>query len=196
MNKSILTHLLFGAMLALHATGMESDQWRQDLQALIALDTQSGDSIQGLDIDRDGIRDDVEAYVKRKYKNDAFQRDLFLEAAKKIQHILSLPKNAPLDEHKKLDRDLLSLYTCRDYILYRNGTKDMEKALVDKTLFKAKVLNTKERFSAYVAHKQKLPKSFYDLTEDALKRDKTECLQRYSRYQNPDIKAQVSLNVQ
>ncbi|OQX74929.1 MAG: hypothetical protein B6D59_00615 [Campylobacteraceae bacterium 4484_4] len=195
MKRSLILHLFLGSLIVIQAAGTQPQQWIEDLQTMIALDTQKENSIAGLDINQNGIRDDVERYVNDKYKKDAFQRDLFLDAARKIQKIITLPREAPLKLHERLDRELLSLYTCRDYILYRNESADIEKELVDKTLFKAKVLNTKERFNAYVQHKQMLPKSFYDLTDDALKMGKTRCQQRYSRYRNSDAKAaKVTLN--
>ncbi len=197
MKRSLILHLFLGSLIFSQASDVQPQQWIADLQTMIALDTQKENSIGGIDIDRNGIRDDVERYVRLKYKHDPFQRDLFLDAAQKIQKIITLPKTAPKKLHEELDRELLLLYTCRDYILYRNENTNIEKELVDKTLFKAKVLNTKERFNAYVQHKQMLPKSFYDLTEDALKMGKIRCQERYSRYHNDDAKPpKVTLNTQ
>ena len=92
-------------------------------------------------------------------------------------------------EHIRLDRELLDIYTCRDYILYRNESKDIENELLNKTLFKGKVLNTPARLKAYIEHKKILPANFDELTEEELISDKKSCLALYYSYQNSDQKS-------
>ncbi len=183
MKKFIASVLLFGGLSLLLAdqSSVKQNQfgWILDLETLVKLDSQREDTIQGRDINSNGIRDDVESYVEKKFGHDRFQKEMFLEAAQKIQQIITLPKETSVKEHLKLDKELLSLYTCRDYILYRENEDQIEQEMLNKTLFKAKVLNTEERLSAYIEHKKMLPMNFDDLTKDRLKSEKNECLARY-----------------
>ncbi len=197
MKKFIATLLLFGGCSLLFAAeqGVKQNNkfgWIFDLETLVKLDSQKEDSLEGRDIDSNGIRDDVESYVEQKFENDPFQKEMFLEAAQKIQEIITLPKNTSVKKHLKLDKELLSLYTCRDYILYREKEDQIEQEMLNKTLFKAKVLNTKERLSAYIEHKKMLPMNFDDLTKDRLKSEKNECLARYRSFSNEEGDSIVS----
>ena len=164
-------------------------QWLEDLQTLVRLDTQRANTLTGKDLNANGVRDDVEEYVKQKFHDDPFQEQLFMEAAQKIQQILSLPETSSVEEHRKLDKELLSLYTCRDYILYRDNEANIEQEMLNKTLFKARVLNTQERLSAYIEHKKKLPMHFSDLSSTQLRAEKNACLARYRAFSDSDTHA-------
>ncbi len=193
MKKSILLTALLAISTALFATESTSVRssmnWLNDLQVLVELDTQRDDTLSGKDLNSNGVRDDVEEYVHQKFHKDPFQEALFMEAAKRIQQIITLPKESTQQEHLKLDKELLSLYTCRDYILYRDNEENIEQEMLNKTLFKAKVLNTEERLSAYIEHKKMLPMDFSDLTSDQLKSEKASCLARYRSFRNEDTHA-------
>lgn len=193
MKKSIL----FTTLLALSTTLIAAPQsmakgsmnWLEDLQVLVDLDTQRDDTLSGKDLNDNGVRDDVEEYVKQKFHKDPFQEALFMEAAKRIQQIITLPKETSEEMHLELDKELLSLYTCRDYILYRENEENIDQEMLNKTLFKAKVLNTEERLSAYIEHKKKLPMDFTDLSSQQLKKEKSACLARYRAFRNEDTHA-------
>lgn len=193
MRKVYFT-LIFISSLLLQANEVETsnNQWLQDLQVLVKLSSANVNAIKGNDQNSNGVRDDVEAYVLSKYENDPFQKDMFFSAAKKIQEIITLPASTSLDRHVTLDRELLEIYTCRDYILYRNESENIDQELLNKTLFKGKVLNTPERLKAYIEHKKKLPLEFDALSEQELMQDKKSCLARYYSYDNPKEKS-VSL---
>ncbi len=196
MKKIILWILVFGSLHTLIGDNIESKMqfnWLNDLEALVRLDTQRDDTIKGRDINNNGIRDDVEDYVKQKYKDDPFQKGIFLKAAQKIQTILTLPKDASPKTHWILDRQLLSYYTCRDYILYRQNEKNIDKEMLSKTLFKGKVLNTKERLEAYIEHKKKIPINFDDLSTNELKREKQNCLSLYQAFIDKESPKNISL---
>jgi hypothetical protein len=190
MKKFFSTLLLMGSLLTVNATdkdlSLSDQQWLKDLKVLVSLSNNSVDAISGIDNNNNGVRDDVENYILSKYSHDPFQRDMFFKAARKIQEIISLPLNGVIDEHIRLDRELLSIYTCRDYILYRNEVKNIDKELLNKTLFKASVLNTPERLKAYIEHKKILPSNFDELTESELMKDKKSCLALYYSYKNLD----------
>ena len=193
MKKSIFFTLMIGMGTALFAQSTanikQSMQWLEDLETLVRLDTQRADSISGKDMNANGVRDDVEEYVVQKFHDDPFQEALFMEAAQKIQKIITLPEESSVEEHLKLDKELLSLYTCRDYILYRDNEANIEQEMLNKTLFKARVLNTEERLSAYIEHKKKLPLHFSDLNDKQLKQEKNACLARYRAFNEPDTHA-------
>ncbi len=178
------------ALFAQNTANIKSSmQWLDDLETLVKLDTQREDSLSGKDLNANGVRDDVEEYVVQKFHDDPFQEELFMEAARKIQRIITLPKESSVDEHLKLDKELLSLYTCRDYILYRDNEANIDQQMLNKTLFKARVLNTEERLSAYIEHKKKLPLHFSDLSDQQLRQEKNACLARYRAFSNPDMHA-------
>ena len=195
--KKFISLLIISGVLSLLFAGQKSVEknkfsWIVDLETLVKLDSQRDDTLQGRDINANGIRDDVESYIEQKFDHDKFQKKMFLEAAYKIQQIITLPKSASVKEHVKLDKELLSLYTCRDYILYRENEDQIEQEMLNKTLFKAKVLNTQERLSAYIEHKKILPLDFDDLTKDQLKNDKNECLARYRSFLNEEKNSVIS----
>ncbi len=186
MSRLFFTLAVTGSLLSLNASNKEivGQQWLSDLQVLVGLSSQRVDALKGLDKNRNNVRDDVEAYILSKYADDEFQRDMFFKAAQKIQLIISLPKNSEIEERIKLDRELLDIYTCRDYILYKNESENIEEELLNKTMFKGKVLNTSDRLRAYIDHKKVLPLNFSELSKDELKRDKESCLTLYESYDN------------
>jgi len=190
MRKLFFTLVLIGSLFTLNATEKElnpvNQQWLEDLKVLVSLSEKKVDLLSGVDKNTNGVRDDVERYILSKYMDDPFQRDMFFTAAKKIQEIISLPLNGVIDEHIRLDKELLEVYTCRDYILYRNESEDIENELLNKTLFKGKVLDTPQRLKAYIEHKKVLPSNFDELTEKELIADKKSCLSLYFSYKNLD----------
>jgi hypothetical protein len=193
MKKLFCTLTLIGSLFTINASQQVvtpvSQQWLEDLKVLVSLSSKRVDALSGIDKNSNGVRDDVERYILSKYMDDPFQRDMFFKAAKKIQKIIALPLNGVVDEHIKLDKELLGIYTCRDYILYRNESKNIEKELLNKTLFKANVLNTPERLKAYIEHKKVLPMNFDKLTDKELLKDKKSCLSLYYSYENIEQKS-------
>jgi len=198
MNKLFIALLFISSVVTLNASEKDlqvtNQQWLKDLKVLVSMSSEKVDKLQGKDKNHNGIRDDVESYVLSKYSDDPFQRDVFFKAAKKIQKIISLPLKENKDEHIKLDRELLDIYTCRDYILYRNEVKDIEQELLNKTLFKGKVLNTTDRLRAYINHKKILPADFDDLSDAKLQSDKKSCLKLYNSY-NDEVKESTTLTI-
>jgi len=193
MKNLFFTLTLLGSLFTLNASQAElnpvNQQWLDDLKVLVSLSGKKVDVLSGVDKNSNGVRDDVERYILSKYMDDPFQRDMFFKAAKKIQDIIALPLKGVIDEHIRLDRELLDIYTCRDYILYRNEAKDIEQELLNKTLFKGKVLNTHKRLRAYIEHKKVLPTNFDELTDKELIDEKKSCLTLYYSYQNEDSKS-------
>ena len=195
MKKSLFTLFFVGIITVLfaqsHISATPNLNWLNDLEVLLKLDAQKEDSLRGKDINSNGVRDDVEAYIDKKFGKDLFQKDLFMDAARKMQEIITLPQNSTIEEHMALDKELLELYTCRDYILYRDNEENIEQEMLNKTLFKAKVLNTEARLTAYIEHKKQLSFSYQDLSAEQLKKEKQQCLVRYEAYHNPDAHASL-----
>lgn len=194
MNRLFFTLVIVGSLLNLNASNKETvgQQWLSDLQVLVDLSNQRVDALIGIDKNKNRVRDDVEAYIISKYSDDEFQKDMFFKAAQKIQEILSLPKNSEIKEHVRLDRELLDIYTCRDYILYRNESANIEEELLNKTMFKGKILNTSHRLRAYIDHKKVLPLNFDELTKEELNRDKKSCLTLYESYENQNRQSTIT----
>ncbi len=194
MNRLFFTLVIVGSLLNLNASNKETvgQQWLSDLQVLVDLSNQRVDALIGIDKNKNRVRDDVEAYILSKYSDDEFQKDMFFKAAQKIQEILSLPKNSEIKEHVRLDRELLDIYTCRDYILYRNESANIEEELLNKTMFKGKILNTSHRLRAYIDHKKVLPLNFDELTKEELNRDKKSCLTLYESYENQNRQSTIT----
>jgi small nuclear ribonucleoprotein (snRNP)-like protein len=172
MKKLITIILVLSISLFAKTELFDYDLWAKDLKVLIKLSQKDDGSIKGYDKNHNFVRDDVENYIKDKYAKDEFQKIMFLEAAKKIQQIITLPKNSSQKIHKKLDEELLQIYTCRDFILYKHNDIDIEKEMQDKSEFKSKVLNTTKRLNAYISHKQKLPFSYSIPSDEELEKQK------------------------
>ncbi len=169
---------------------VQKPQWVQDYEILVALDAKTSNSLLGIDSNNNGVRDDVEYFILKIYANDSFQADMFLMSAKLIQDIFKLPKDTPQKTRVKLDSDLIKLYTCRDYIVYKKeDPKIIKQELQNKLLIKRKILNNKSRLQAYIEHKNKLPFKFDTLTKEQLLKDKQNCNNIYqSYYENRDKK--------
>ncbi len=186
MKKLIILCIFIGSFTHILAMDINTLKWTNDFETLVNLSSNTENTLQGIDQNHNGIRDDVEYYINTKYKNKPFQKAMFTKAARKMQKIITLPKDDAIEEHQKLDHELLNIYTCRDYILYKMDNKSLTKELQDKLTFKGKVLNTKKRLKAYIQHKQILPFQFNDLTPQELKKDKMACIRQYNKIKNPD----------
>jgi hypothetical protein len=187
MKKIVIALTLTSSLMMANSIDINQLKWTEDFETLVNLSSSTENSLEGIDQNENGVRDDVEYYVNTKYKNRPFQKAMFIKAAGMMQKIITLPNNqTALKAHQKLDRDLLNVYTCRDYILYKMGSESLEKEMQEKINFKAKVLNTKKRLHAYIAHKELLPFQFDDLTQEQLEKDKEACISQYNRYTNSD----------
>jgi len=196
MRKFLVTTLFLVLNINLSANSklFDYDVWAKDLKVMIELSSSQMQTLKGSDKNNNMVRDDVENYIKDKYKNDKFQKVMFLEAAKKIQQILTLTNKATKATHKQLDDELLQIYTCRDYILYKNNDIDVEKELKDKIIFKSKVLNTKERLDAYLAHKKVIPFDYSLPTNDILKLQREQCVSIYKKIKNENADNLSAMN--
>jgi hypothetical protein len=192
MKKILFTiFILLGTTLFAKAELFDYDMWAKDLEVMIEFSQGLDDTIKGSDKNSNFVRDDVENYIKDKYADDEFQKIMFLEAARKIQQIITLPKTSSVDIHKELDLELLQIYTCRDFILFKHSDADVEKEMQDKSEFKAKVLNTTKRLNAYISHKQKVPFKYSIPSDEELMKQKNACEKLYSRIKSETKKSRV-----
>jgi len=192
MKKFVYMMIIFLSIdLSAKTQVFDYDVWANDLQTMIELNSKFDESIAGSDKNNNQVRDDVENYIKNKYSNDDFQKIMFLEAAKKIQQILTLPKNASKKVHMELDSELLQIYTCRDFILFKHTHADIEKEMQDKSEFKSKVLNTGKRLEAYLLHKKMIPFKYSIPSDQELIRQKNACEKLYSRIKQENKKSRI-----
>ena len=189
--RKVVGSLVIACSCLLAGNLFDYDQWAKDLQTMIELNQKNSQTLAGSDINKNLVRDDVENYIKERYKDDEFQKIMFLEAAKKIQQILTLPKNANKKVHLKLDKELLQVYTCRDYILYKHNDIDIEEELAQKAEFKSKVLNTRARLEAYINHKKMIPFKYKIPSDKELIDQKNECEKLYSKIKSESKKTSV-----
>jgi len=191
--KVFLSILVIFSSLSLFAKAelFDYDVWAKDLETMIELSSKSTDTVKGSDKNNNQVRDDVENYIKNKYADDEFQKIMFLEAARKIQQIITLPKNSSKKLHKKLDEQLLQIYTCRDFILFKHQDIDLEKEIEDKSEFKAKVLNTSKRLNAYIRHKRIVPFKYMIPSDEELKKQKIACEKLYSKIKSESKKSRI-----
>ena len=189
MKKTLITLSILTSVTFANSIDINTLKWTEDFETLVNLSSTTENTLEGLDQNNNGVRDDVEYYVNTKYENKPFQKAMFTKAAKMMQEIIELPtKESAIKTHQQLDHDLLSLYTCRDYMLYRLKSPTLHEELKDKISFKGKVLNTKKRLHAYIKHKELLPFQFVDLDEKSLQEDKLSCLKEYDKYSHKDAK--------
>jgi len=187
MRKSLML-LMVVACTVYGDLKIESLKWTNDYEMLVKLNMKVENDIVGLDINHNGIRDDVEYYVEQKYKSDPFEKEIFLESAKKIQTILSLSDNTPLPKRVQLDNELIELYTCRDYMLYKLDVADISSKMKEKLNFKSRVLNTNDRLRAYIEHKKKvLDFGEEDIAKMEVDSKRIACENRYKSLMNPDL---------
>jgi len=186
MKKSFLVLVLLASISQSKDIEVNTLKWTSDFETLVNLSGNVENTIKGLDQNGNQVRDDVEYYLKSRYSDKPFRKAIFLKAAKKMQKIMTLPVEADLKVRQKLDHDLLNLYTCMDYMLYKTNSKIIEKEMQEKVLFKAKVLNTEKRLRAYIKHKKLLPFSYDELSDKELEEDKHACIKEYNKYKNQD----------
>ncbi len=186
MKKILIAISLVASLYAADTVDINNLKWTSDFETLVNLSASVENTLAGLDQNHNGIRDDVEYYVNQKYKNKPFQKTMFLKAAKKMQKIITLHDDKDIKTHQRLDKELLNIYTCRDYILYKMEDDSVENELKDKIVFKGKMLNTEKRLRAYIDHKKLLPFKFDDLNEAQLQKDKRACIQQYNKSKNLD----------
>ena len=185
MKKIIVSLTLASSLMLANNININNLKWTNDFETLVNLSSSAENTIKGVDQNKNGIRDDVEYYINNKYQDKPFQKAMFTKAAGMMQKIITLPDDA-ISEHQRLDQELLNVYTCRDYILYKMEDDSLENEMQDKIIFKGKILNTEKRLRAYINHKQLLPFQFDDLSDAQLIKDKNTCVNQYNKLINPD----------
>jgi len=116
----------------------------------------------GVDSNHNGVRDDVERYIIKRYKDyHKAVTQIGFQFARAYQKILANPLNTK-ENHKALSNAL----DCNFYFRY-DGKRFGDKILVDHYIndtFKSMQLNTKSRLKAYIAYDRELSGGVYGLT--------------------------------
>lgn len=101
----------------------------------------------GVDIDADGVRDDIQRYIHITYPNDNLVRLALKEYAKQFQLLLTNPsdRNAAYNNATKMLRH-------RECLSYLKGEE--ANAILDE--IRAEILNTRERSIAYIDYSDSL----------------------------------------
>lgn len=130
-------------------------------------------TLEGIDSDRDGVRDDVQRYIALTYPNSEKTRAALMQSAKTSQAVILGVNEASTSYLRTLEE--LHADECLDYV---HGVKDA-RVISDELL--AQILNTQARSKAYitagehfVGHTYKLPplsekKSFCGFDPDTMR---------------------------
>ena len=116
-------------------------------------------TLEGIDSDRDGVRDDVQRYIHLTYPNDEPTIEILTDHARLLQEsILETYDDAGLIA---LEQQALELTFCL-------AQWRPEDANEDKRTFLSAFFNTPERFSAEKAYMESLPTAIYEVDDSLL----------------------------
>jgi hypothetical protein len=153
-----------------------SEQWQNNLKILAMLDV-------GLQLNP------TVSFIDENYGNDIFQKTMLSKASDIIEEILKIPLSYK-KKHIELDKELINVYTCRDYILYTRYGDDIniKKELSNKIIFKSFVLNTENKVNKYIKHKKIIimNKKDFNIPDDVLIKNKNSCIRLYKKIMNLD----------
>lgn len=105
-------------------------------------------TIEGIDINGDGVRDDIEQYIEQKYTNLA-QRKAAMQRARAFQAMLLVDKNDAMALERVSEMGSRSIVCAGTAFTGPDGLKE-EYQLAKE--IKAMTTNTKERLQAYLAY--------------------------------------------
>ena len=116
-------------------------------------------TLEGIDSDRDGVRDDVQRYIHLTYPDDEPTIEILTDHARLLQEsILETHDDAGLIA---LEQQVLELTFC----LAQWRPEDVNE---DKRTFLSAFFNTPERFSAEKAYMESLPTAIYEVDDRLL----------------------------
>ena len=117
--------------------------------------------IEGIDIDRNGVRDDIDAYIAKTYTDEA-QRRAALQMARALQQTLLVDTNdeRALDE---VSRQIMRAVNCKVSVF--RSLEDSKEGHRMTSQLEAITTNTKERLKAYLAFNKAVSGSVSQLPE-------------------------------
>ncbi len=107
----------------------------------------------GVDVNNNGVRDDVERWIYEKYKDKhPIHIDIAMQAARAYKLVLEHPERA-----KEIHDEVVAPLDCESYYTSCKEGKDLnlieEDAEIDSRYFRHKIyFNTKERMDAYIKY--------------------------------------------
>ncbi len=112
------------------------------------------DTLAGIDANKDGVRDDIEKWIKKRWKKDIKKQKAALQYAKMIQ----LSMNVDLDDEnaiRKLDPIESRAVVCMSNSFESRNIKDEQNPHNVRQEIKAYTTNTKKRFKHFMEYTQK-----------------------------------------
>lgn len=113
----------------------------------------------GVDSNNNGVRDDVERYIIKTYKDEKIAIEIGFQLARAYNTVIEDPSNAE-ETSKVLDAAI----DCDGYFnvhAYRFGDPIIVKGRIGTKKFKSMILNTRERIKAYLIHDRALSGGVY-----------------------------------
>lgn len=123
----------------------------------------------GIDSNNNGVRDDVEIYIYKRFRNfenSRKDRAIAMQYAKATQIIIQEPEMAYKNKTYVVMHDVID---CKTYVFDQEGGNSWESWLkysqnhkVYDAEFKDKIFNTRERLEAYMQYNDSLSGHVYD----------------------------------
>jgi hypothetical protein len=122
-------------------------------------------TLEGIDSDHDGVRDDVQRYIALQYQSDAAVRAALTQLFRANQTFITTADATPASLRDVALRRGLA----QDCLTYTVG--DEARSFAIQRVLKAVFLNTKQRSLAFVARDSALSGQFFPLGDPAHYRD-------------------------
>lgn len=154
-----ITIALLAASLVAACGGSGSNQPQTPAQKIAALEAsgaipvlERSDTLEGIDSNNSGVRDDVEAYIYNNYPSEN-QRNAAMQYARGMQETLLIePGN--VDEAKQIKRKLSKAIDCL-FTQFEHDEDTKHPAAVAEEIMSI-TTNTKTRLKAYLAYSKTL----------------------------------------
>jgi hypothetical protein len=116
-------------------------------------------TLQGSDANMNGVRDDIERYIRRKY-TEPKQRAAAMQMARATQSAVTVNVRDPLAVNAVRKQGTLAVVCLGDSFTNAEGVRSFPEALTE---IESMTTNTKERLLAYLAYAQALSGSVWSL---------------------------------
>src|SRR5690554_3445364 len=154
-----ITIALLAASLVAACGGSSSNQPQTPAQKIAALEAsgaipvlERSDTLEGIDSNNSGVRDDVEAYIYNNYPSEN-QRNAAMQLARGLQEslLVNLEDNSAL---RLVDRNVNGAVSC----IYKSFGEAKGAVKPGKVVYdlEAIITNTKQRLEAYLAYNRSL----------------------------------------
>jgi hypothetical protein len=117
---------------------------------------ESDTTLEGIDTNSNGIRDDVERKIIKRYKHNKLATALLLSGAKQYQAVLE----QPLSNAQEIRKEISRYINCRVYLARFNSEIDSDNFLVTRIL-KDMVYTTRDRTERFLEYNYALSGDSY-----------------------------------